>query len=404
MHRTIRAGLAFALTALLASTSAADLITWGSVEDASSASDVSLHGFPVVAHDLWFGVSSGPTVNGVTFTPLAPTGWSAGNTGLLAGSTTLDSSYDKLLGSSRRTAATYASSPTGWGGIRIDNLATLNLGFVYEIQVWFTDQRAGTDPQDPVQDRVMRLRSATGSATLASGVVTNLPMLTVGPRSGALEADGNNSAGPGDATMGHYVIGTFRRTTGAELWLLVQGAEPGTPADLRPELCAFQIREFGPTGAYDFCVGDGSADVGAGPVNCPCGNNSLVGLGRGCINSNGFGARLTASGTNLVANDDMQFSIAGARILQPSMLVQGSSLIAIPFKDGVFCLGNPTVRMEVVITDAQGMGTTTGSVVTKGGVLPGQTRYYQQWYRDPGGVSPCGSGSNFTQGITVSWE
>ena len=55
------------------------------------------------------------------------------------------------------------------------------------------------------------------------------------------------------------------------------------------------------------------------------------------------------------------------------------------------------------ILDGDGAGSTTGSIVTGGGVSPGETRYYQQWYRDPGGVSPCGFGSNFSNALQIDW-
>ena len=148
--------------------------------------------------------------------------------------------------------------------------------------------------------------------------------------------------------------------------------------------------------ATPMCLGDGNDGF------CPCGNNSAIGAGEGCVNSQGHGAVLTALGTNVVANDDMVFAITQGRPDQPSLLVQGGSTIAVPFKDGILCMGNPTERLEVVFLNGRGNGVTTSSTVTEGGAVPGMTLYYQAWYRDPA-ISPCGVGSNFTQGLAVQW-
>jgi hypothetical protein len=145
------------------------------------------------------------------------------------------------------------------------------------------------------------------------------------------------------------------------------------------------------------CPGDGTL------IPCPCSNESALGAGEGCLNSTGLGAILYTTGTSVVAFDDLAFHVAQGRPGMPAMLVQGSSLISIPFRDGVFCMGGPTERIEVIFLDAVGSGSTTSSIVT-GGSIPavGGTRYYQMWYRDPV-ISPCGTGSNFSQGIEITW-
>lgn len=163
------------------------------------------------------------------------------------------------------------------------------------------------------------------------------------------------------------------------------------------------------TGAIDpvgatFCRGDGSADAGAGPVACPCANHTAPGKREGCLNSQGVGAGLFAVGSASVAADDLSFVLSHALPGQTGMLVQGMSRIAIPFKDGVLCMGPETRRMEALVTNQYGTAQTTGSIVTAGNLAPGRTRHYQAWYRDPGGVSPCGTGSNFSHGLTVEWN
>jgi hypothetical protein len=112
---------------------------------------------------------------------------------------------------------------------------------------------------------------------------------------------------------------------------------------------------------------------------------------------------LTEIGTRFVVNDDLGFTLSGGRPHQPSLLVQGEGRQLLTFKDGLFCLANPTERIEVILLDANGEGASSSSIVTNGAILgPGTTRFYQQWYRDPQ-LSPCGSGSNFSNGVQIDW-
>lgn len=150
--------------------------------------------------------------------------------------------------------------------------------------------------------------------------------------------------------------------------------------------------------ADPFCAGDGFDGT-----DCPCGNNTAFLDYEGCRNSTGVGAILEASGSLSFATDDLVLELSQARPSQPVVFMQGTSQISLPFKDGKFCLGSPTERMEFGVLDSHGYETTSGSIVTNGNVPgPGATRYYQAWYRDPA-VSVCGTGSNFSSGLIIEW-
>ncbi|MCA8979438.1 MAG: hypothetical protein KDC14_05395 [Planctomycetes bacterium] len=54
--------------------------------------------------------------------------------------------------------------------------------------------------------------------------------------------------------------------------------------------------------------------------------------------------------------------------------------------------------------DTNGAGATMNSIIAAGNITgPGEVRYYQFWYRDPGGVSACGFGSKFSNAVRLQF-
>lgn len=153
-----------------------------------------------------------------------------------------------------------------------------------------------------------------------------------------------------------------------------------------------------------YCPGDGSG------TPCPCGNDndgSIAGGLSGCANgSSAGGARLYASGTTSVANADLVLHGGGIPSHQPGLFFQGLSATGggagNPFGDGLRCAGSGIVRLEVLFATGAGTARTTTPIAATGGVLPGDVRDYQLWYRDPVGT-PCGSTFNLTNGVEISW-
>jgi len=245
-------------TALLACAVSAQTINWGPVLPSVSPNDVSVTGAFVFAGNAHQpGVPTPATVNGVTFAPsFQPTGWAGYITGGLNGTLTGDTEYDKLLNTSLAMQTSVAANPTGWGGIRLDNLATLVPGRTYSVQVWFTDQRTGS-PTNVLYDRVMNLSSAFGAATLTGGEVNNLGALLQGPVSAGLEADPDNAPATTtpDTLFGSHCTGTFTYDPTNQLWLLIQGTHPIPSNVLAPHITALQIRDL--SAAYHQNYGTG---------------------------------------------------------------------------------------------------------------------------------------------------
>ena len=368
---------------LLAPLASADLITWGPVQDATSGTDVSTNGLLVTAKNPWASTFVQPTVNGVMFEAFAPLGWTNGGWDLNAGSTSGDTEYDALLDSARVSAFGAASNPTGWGIIQLDTLGTLTMGSQYEIQVWFSDQRTGNG-SNLLFDREMTISSCTGNATISAGEVQNLGSLNQGPNSGLLNADPNDTNGPGDTILGSFVTGTFTRTTTEPLYLLIQGTHAAS-TNLRPHINAFQIRAItaGPIGT-NFCM---AAANSIGQTGTMSANGSL-----NVVNND-----VTLTASDLPPN---QFGIFVTSMIQGFVPGAGGT------SNGNICLGGAIGRYTgpglILSTGAAGtfslpidltaMPQGNGTVAA----MAGQSWNFQAWHRDSVGL-----GSNFTDGLEL---
>lgn len=371
---------------LLSPLAAADVITWGPAQDATTGSDVSTNGDLVTAKNTWASTFSAPTVNGVFFEAFTPSGWNNGGWSLNATSTSGDSEYDALLDSARVTSFGSASNPTGWGAIRLDTLGPLAIGSQYEIQVWYSDQRTGNG-SNLLFDREMTLSSCTGAATLSGGEVQNLASLIQGPNSGLLNADPNDTNGAGDTILGSFSTGTFTRTTAEPLYLLVRGSH-AAPTNLRPHINAFQIREL---------------------TSGPIGTNYCMAV----ANSTGQAGVMSAIGSLTVAANDVTLTASDLPLNQFGIFVTSSTSSFVPgaggSSNGNICVGGAIGRYSAPgqILGTGGAGSFSLAIdvlaIPEGnGTVPamaGQNRYFQAWHRDSVGL-----GSNFTDGIELPFE
>ncbi|HIG10079.1 MAG: hypothetical protein ABGY71_08835 [bacterium] len=152
------------------------------------------------------------------------------------------------------------------------------------------------------------------------------------------------------------------------------------------------------------------SEAGVGFCSCdgaqaPCSNPG--GPGRGCANgAHAQGALLTSVGTADVLADTLVLHASGLVPLQPGLFFQGTNELGggagVAFGDGLRCAGGSLVRLEVRQIDATGQTATTLGLAAAGGLVAGDLRHYQFWFRDPF-TSPCGTRFNLTGGYRVQW-
>ena len=152
---------------------------------------------------------------------------------------------------------------------------------------------------------------------------------------------------------------------------------------------------------------------GVDAVDCPCGNNNDDFLFEaGCANGSTQGGVLMAEGAATAGGDDL--SLVAVRLVPnlPMLFFQGENAInggmGTTFGDGLRCVGFNVKRLIVLTSDADGSVNSQNDggldVAVTGGVVAGDTRHYQAWYRQSSSGGPCGNSHNLTNGLTITWE
>jgi len=145
-----------------------------------------------------------------------------------------------------------------------------------------------------------------------------------------------------------------------------------------------------------YCEGDSPQS------GCPCGNFGSI---FGCINSTGAGGVLTRL-SNLVAEPpNLQLGTFFIAPGSTSVLMSAASVLPSgvfsTLGDGTLCLQGQLQRVETKSAGLSGSVIFSTGLDVSTGWLPGETRAFQTWYRDP--LGPCGSGSNVTNAWHMYW-
>jgi hypothetical protein len=166
----------------------------------------------------------------------------------------------------------------------------------------------------------------------------------------------------------------------------------------------FDFSQLSPPGV-PFCFGD----PGAG-TPCPCSNDNDGSVpGSGCANGAfASGAQLVGSGVASLTADTLILATTGLEPSNSGLYFQANNDLSPgnTWGDGLQCAGGQLKRLGVRFSDATGYSDTSGYSLPismkAGNVSPGDTKYYQCWYRNPNG-SPCGIDFNASNGYAVTW-
>jgi hypothetical protein len=122
---------------------------------------------------------------------------------------------------------------------------------------------------------------------------------------------------------------------------------------------------------------------------------------QGLPNSVGAGARIGWSGSASLAWNHFTLTCSGLPASTHGQFFAGTSATQAIFGDGYRCAGGSLIRLGVITSSASGTASDAfDTLALHGGVVlaPGDTRYFQFWYRNQ---LPGGSGFNLSDGLHV---
>jgi hypothetical protein len=150
-----------------------------------------------------------------------------------------------------------------------------------------------------------------------------------------------------------------------------------------------------------FGFGDGSGTA------CPCGNFSHPRLAQGCVNSSGWGGKLSIAGSDSAAQDDFRLLADNLLPGKPALMFHGPTMVnggaGLVFGNGLRLVGGQIKRGGVFVPDSLGRAAWGPGLGSGFPWVSGSTRHFQVWYRDPAGYS-CGDVFNLTNAVTVTFQ
>ncbi len=154
-----------------------------------------------------------------------------------------------------------------------------------------------------------------------------------------------------------------------------------------------------------YCFGDPMSGT-----PCPCGNDNDGSVrASGCDNGVfASGAQLIGTGRASVSDDSLTLIATHLEPNNSGLFFQANNNLSpgVVWGNGLRCAGGGEIRLQARISGAEGAAHTTVSISNKAGIVAGDIKRYQVWYRSLV-APPCGPGSfefNTTNGYEIVWS